>query len=88
MRLDAPGLHFGDPLDHALTIREKPFGTLGELWQGLPDHILIEHLHGEQRNEPDQCPQLERRGPSVNQKLVVVEPVLFIPQASATQIVE
>ena len=69
MRLNTPNLHLGDPLYEILAIRQEPVGAFCEIWQRGPD-LLVEFLHREQRNQPNQRPQLERCGPSIEKELV------------------
>ena len=67
---------------------QEPLGAPAELRKCVPDVRFVEDLHGQQRDQPDQRAELERRHSAVHQELVVVEAVLVVPQAAAAQVVE
>jgi hypothetical protein len=52
------------------------------------DGFLIQHGYGDQRHQPHERPHLQMQGrPAVNLDLVVVKPVLFVPETAPAETV-
>ena len=47
--------------------------------------LVFQNLDGEQRYQADRGPRANRLGAAVDLERVVVEPVLFVPQAAAAE---
>ena len=68
----------GDKLAQVGPVFEKPVHPLLEA--ALPlDEFVVNHLHSQQRDQPDERPDFDRDNAPVNPELVLVKPVFFIP---------
>ena len=77
-------LHVRDVPREVLAILEKPAHPLSKAGQIL-DRLLLEHLHREERNDPDQRAHPQRFRHAIDVKLIVVKAVLFVPQSEAAE---
>ena len=67
-------------------VLQEPAGPLGEARKPI-EPALLDEFHGEERDDAHDGPKPERHGLPLHQELVVVEAVLLVPQARASEAV-
>src|SRR5437868_15092712 len=76
--------HVRDVSGQVMAVVQEPLHPLLEAWQAI-DHVLIDALAREQRHQPDNRPDAQRRLRSVDAQLVVIKAVLLVPESGPTE---
>ena len=80
-------LHVRDRFLQITAMGEKPLHALGEGGDS-GQHRVVDHFDGQQRHKADERPQPHRDRHAVGAEMVVIEAILFVPQAVAPQRIE
>ena len=78
------GFHVGNMTRQVFSIIQKPLHPFGKSREPS-DHLRIEHLARDERQEPDHRADAEGKSLPIDTELVVVKAVLLVPQAGAAK---